>query len=214
MADISIQVDSSRAIMAATRFARNLRGKQKLLLQIGLLMLSSVRRTFREQGVPAGSWAPLSPNTIKRNPKVYGRGHKLLVMSGRLLNSIGVETRGEDSVVIGTNLKYAAVHQFGSRDFGFGARTEAQLNAVVNVRAHSYARLSAELGTGKLNRRKRRIEGPRNSKMVSVIAHQRHQNIPPRPYLVFRPEDPGRIAVLAKRFVQDARKDAGLGGEA
>lgn len=208
-----IEVDDRNVRIALGRFRLALGQKWELMRQIGAMMLVSVRRTFRTEGVPSGSWPGLAPSTIKSNPKLYGRGHKLLVLSGRLLNSISFRTT-PGTVVIGTNLKYAAVHQFGSRDFGFGARTAEQAASTVKVGAHSYSRISAELGTGKLAGRKRRIAGPRNSVLVNVIAHRRHQNIPPRPYLVFRPEDPGRIRALCNRFVASAKQSAGLAGEA
>ena len=52
--------------------------------------------------------------------------------------------------------------------------------------------------------------GPRNK--TNVSKHTRHQNIPARPYLVFRPEDPRRIQSLVNAYVQRARAAAGLEG--
>src|ERR1019366_8488495 len=114
MANI-VQVDSSRVTVALGRFRLSLAQNEELMNQIGASELLSIRRNFRDQGVPAGSWVPLAPSTIRSNPKIYNGGHKLLIRSGRLLNSIQYQAR-PGSVVIGTNLKYAAVHQFGSRD--------------------------------------------------------------------------------------------------
>ena len=89
------------------------------------------------------------------------------------------------------------------------------------MKASSYFRQSAELGTGhmtaadkngKMRSTRRAILGPRNRSAVSVGAHTRHQNIPPRPYLVFRPEDPQRIRGVVVRYVNLAKQRAGLGG--
>lgn len=55
-----------------------------------------------------------------------------------------------------------------------------------------------------------RLEGPLNRRAVGK--HSRHQNIRPRPYLVFRPEDPARIRGIVQRYVAEAEKKAGLGG--
>jgi len=172
-----------------------------------------VKRTFREEGSPAGSWVPLSPNTIKRDPKRYGAGHKLLVLSGNLSRSFHF-VRSGTGVVISNNVRYAAVQNFGSRDrsTAIGPQTEAESKATVGVKAHSYARFSRELGVGQLRGRKRRIAGPRNLKTVNVGAHTRHQNIPPRAFMVFRPEDPERIRRQVVAFTNEAAKKAGLGG--
>lgn len=209
----AVKVDDSQVTIALGRFRLSLAENEQLMTEIGASQLASVYRTFRDQGSPSGSWAPLAASTVRSNPKIYGAGHKLLVRSGRLRNSIAVSAQ-PGRVVIGTNLVYAAVHQFGSRDRGtaVGPRTEAESKATVNVRTHGYFRLSGELGTGKLKNRKRRIAGPRNQRLVIVSAHARHQNIPARPYLVFRPEDPMRIRGIVNRFLQKAAENAGLEG--
>jgi phage gpG-like protein len=137
-------------------------------------------------------------------------------MTGTLLNSIGIAQTSPDQVILSTNVKYAAVHQFGSRDrgsVGIGPRTSKQDAATVNVKEHSYARLSAALGKGKLGNRSLNIRGPRNQVKIHVPGHTRHQNIPARPYLVFRPEDPQRIQSLVNGYIRRARSAAGLGGQ-
>jgi phage gpG-like protein len=185
------------------------------MFEIGAAMLVSIRRTFREQGSPAKSWMPLAPSTIASNPKKYGAGHQLLIDKGTLLNSIGFHTE-PGSVVLGTNLKYAAVHQFGSRDrggVGLGPRTKAMQESVVNVAQHGFARLSASLGKGRLGNRVRNVRGPRDQVHGIVSAHTRHQNIPARPYMVFRPEDPRRIQSLVNSYCRRAIAAAGLGGQ-
>jgi phage virion morphogenesis protein len=220
-----VQVETDRVTVALGRYRLALEQKTELMQEIGMSMLVSIRRTFRQKGSPAGSWAPLAPSTIKSNPKKYGPGHQLLIGKGTLLNSIGFHTQ-PGQVVIGTNLKYAAVHQYGSRDRGpvaIGPRTRAMQDATINVKEHSYRRLSAGLGVGSqriVNAKgraqivRRKIAGPRNATLVSVRSHGRHQNIPARPYLVFRPEDPRRIQSLVNTFCRNAASKAGLGGEA
>jgi len=210
-----IQIDDSNVRVALGKFRLALAQKGDLMQEIGTAMLVSIRRTFREQGSPANSWMPLAPSTIKSNPKKYGSGHKLLIDTGRLLNSIGISQTSPDSVTLGTNVKYAAVHQFGSRDrgaVGIGPRTKEMQSATANVRQHGFARLSSSLGKGRLGNRVRNIRGPRNQIHGVVSAHTRHQNIPARPYLVFRPEDPRRIQGLVNGFIRRAKAQAGLEG--
>jgi phage gpG-like protein len=219
MATEVIQVDDSSVVVALGKFRLSLQQHYELMREIGASQLVSVRRTFREQGSPANSWVPLSPNTIKRDPKRYGPGHKLLIGKGTLLNLITYAVQG-NGVVIGTVLKYAAVHQFGSRDRGvaIGPQTKEQAGSTIKV-GQSFARLKGP-GYASL-----RLEGPalegRNHPRLRVrtigpkrlaAAHERHQNIPPRPYLVFRPEDPQRIRGIVVQYVNKAKHDAGLGG--
>jgi hypothetical protein len=108
------------------------------------------------------------------------------------------------------------VHQFGSKDRGsvFGPRTAAMEASTVKVKQHTLMRLSAALGKGRLGNRTLNIKGPRNQIRVGTVgAHTRHQNIPARPYCVFRPEDPQRIQSMVNGFIRRARAQAGLEGE-
>jgi phage gpG-like protein len=215
MSAIAIQVDSANVRVSLGKFRLSLQQKGELMQEIGMSMLVSIRRTFREQGSPANSWMPLAPSTIRSDPKRYGSGHKLLIGLGRLKNSIGIAQTSPDQVILSTNVIYAPVHQFGSRDrgsVGIGPRTKAMQDATVNVKEHSYARLSASLGQGRIGNRVRNIQGPRNQVHIRVPGHARHQNISARPYMVFRPEDPQRIQSLVNGYIRRAQSAAGLGG--
>jgi phage gpG-like protein len=88
-----------------------------LLKIAGEVMRGSIERTFREQGSPAGSWAPLAASTLKRGKG--GAGRKILIQSGRLKNSMTYQVNG-DTLTIGTNLAYAQIQQEG----GFAGRHE------------------------------------------------------------------------------------------
>ncbi len=79
MAGEIVTVNSEGVTVALRKLRLNLQRREKMYRDMGLAMLVSVRRTFREQGSPAGSWVPLAASTITRNPKKYGGGHKLLV---------------------------------------------------------------------------------------------------------------------------------------
>jgi phage virion morphogenesis protein len=128
-------------------------GPEPLLRAAGAAMIGSIMQTFRDEGSPAGSWPRLAPSTLKRLAK-KGAGHKLLIGTGRLRNSIAQEIDGH-TLRMGSNVVYARIHQLGGVA-GRGAR------------------------------------------------------IPARPYLVFRPEDPGRIAKAMEAVVADAIKQEGL----
>lgn len=237
-----VQVDQEHVVIALDRFGLSLQQNEELMNDIAQSQLLSVRRTFREQGSPAGSWPALSPNTIRRNPKKYGPGHKLLIDKGRLINSI-TPFAARGIARLGTNLVYARVHQDGSADLrGAAIGPQARIaGRSVKVGRHSYKRLreihyktrSVEGKDGKTYnvptsmRTSRHIvfdkrgrmtsdsaafEGPQQQITGKVREHQRYQNIRPRPYLVFRPEDPTRIAGIVVAYVDRTKRAAGLAG--
>jgi phage gpG-like protein len=219
MSAVVIKSDASAVTVSLQRFAVSLSAKTELLTIIGLGMLKSIYTTFREEGVPAGSWAPLAESTKRR----YKRdGHKLLILSGNLRNSIRPQVDG-NTLVIGTGLAYAAVQQYGSRDRGgtFGPRTKAMDDARVKVGEHQrdtftgprggrYAKVRIRNKNGKMQTVRMRRVGPSERGVANVSAHERHQNIPARPYLVFRPEDPGRIQEITEIWAGKSARAAGL----
>ena len=120
MAGVVIKVDQ------ITPDLRRLNGRlgamKPLLTQIGhYVSRVAVQKSFDDQKSPDNKdWAELKKKTIaarrgkhklKRKPKPFSG--KILVNTGRLKSSITSEVRGKDTVVVGTNVVYAARHQFG-----------------------------------------------------------------------------------------------------
>ena len=237
-----ITVEKDRVVLALRKLGLSLQRREELYRAMGASMLVSIRRTFREQGSPANSWVPLSPNTVKRDPKKYGSGHKLLIDKAILLNSItfAVFSLG---VTIGTNVVYAGVQNFGSKDRTGGpyspqARLAGREAAVPSFRYKREREIhysmqeitradgvkvhvprSMRMGrheivnsAGKKQIVLRLFEGPKQQIDVKVGAHTRFQNIPARPFMIFRPEDPARLRSLAVQFANKSKADAGLAG--
>jgi phage gpG-like protein len=203
---VSVSVDDRQVRIGLGDLRSSVTDVRPLLNIAGEVMRGSIARTFREEGSPAGSWPKLAISTLRK--KKYTSGHMLLVMRGILRSSFTYAPAG-NTLTIGTNVVYAAVHQFGSRDYrgGFtGPMTKEQHSAYeaerVTVEAHKSSRIQGKrYGTdlrtgkdGKVRRVRVRLAGPQNRSKFEVGKHQRHQNIPARPFLVFRPEDPQRIA--------------------
>jgi phage gpG-like protein len=215
MSAVAVQVNSANVRVSIGKLRLALQQNQELMKEISFGMLRSFQKTFRENGSPAGSWPALAPSTIKSDPAFYGAGHKLLIGHSHRLHGSVQPSSGQGWAALGSNLIYFGVHQFGSRDrgsVGIGPRTKAMQDATVNVKEHGYARLSASLGQGRIGNRVRNIAGPRNQVRIRVAGHTRHQNIPARPSLVFRPEDLQRIRSLVKGYIRRAIAAAGLGG--
>jgi phage virion morphogenesis protein len=206
---VTIKVDD-RAVQVET--LGELRAKvtdyPALLKIAGNLMRASIARTFRDEGSPAGSWPRLALSTLKK--KGYTAGHKLLIMSGRLFGSITYAIAG-NVLTIGTNLVYAAVHQWGSKDRSGGSiGAQARIaGRSVSVSAHDALRVVPFKRYG-IDQRKGhnvrvRAQGPSAATKYRIKAHKRFQNIPARPYLVFRPEDPSSIASGMQAYLVGAR---------
>lgn len=214
---VRVDVQSGQVLVALDAFKGGLSDKRALMETIGAGQLVSIRRTFDEQGVPENSWAPLAESSKRR--KKYTAGHKLLIGKGRLLNSIRATVEGNDSVVIGTGVVYARVHQFGSRDRGMAIGPQARLaDRAASVKGYQYTRSVATRDvfqkqqiTNKLGRlqtvTRKTVSG---MAVVNVGAHQRFQDIPARAYLVLRPEDPSRIQEECKEFMLLQARKAGL----
>ena len=205
MAAVVVKCDAANVTISLHKFALSLGAKEQLLRIIGAGQLKSVRRTFAEQGSPSGSWAPLSPVSLQwRKYKNGGGGHRLLIDKGLLLNSITFAVQG-NSVVIGTALGYAGVHQYG-------------FDGAQNVRPYSYTRrqksrdasgkfkIVNKAGRGQTVTRKT-VSGIAT---VNVRSFTRHLHIPARPFLVFRAEDPARIQEETQLFVKQSAAQSGL----
>lgn len=199
MSSVVVKCDASHVTVSLRNYALSLSAKEQLLGVIGLGQLKSVRQTFRESGP---GWPPLSENSLRW--RKYSSGHKLLIVSGMLLNSITFAVEG-NSVVIGTGLSYAGVQQFG-------------FDGSQSVKPYSYVRrqrsrdvFSKTAGMNKLGRKytatKRVASGIAT---VNVRAFSRHIHIPARPFLVFRPEDPARIQTEVETWTKQAAHQAGL----
>jgi phage gpG-like protein len=136
------------------------------------------------------------------------------VLSGRLFGSITYKVTG-NMLMIGPDVPYAAVHQFGSRDYRGNftgplnrPEHEAYEAERVGVPMHGRQLFGTVIAKTKGGRNKkiREVQGG-----VLVGKHQRHQNIPPRPYLVFRPEDPQKMAEGIQGYLAERAGRGGLG---
>jgi len=80
-----------------------------LLEQLGSIIQDAIGDNFAEEGRP--SWQPLKASTIKERNKLGYTG-PILQRTGKLKRSITRKV-GPNYVVVGTNLEYAAIHNFG-----------------------------------------------------------------------------------------------------
>jgi phage virion morphogenesis protein len=195
----SIKVRNEEVLINLDTLVSAIKDVPDMLAVIGAYMLGSVARTFRDQGSPAGVWPELAESTKKK--KGYTAGHKLLIMSGLLFGSIKYKVSGR-SVTIGTPLKYGPVHQYGSLDrMGGSIGAQAKIDGR-SVHVDDFRRMrTLQKENKKKGERRIRVE-------QKVSGHDRHQNIPARPYLVFRPEDPSNIELAVAGYVRKKAPNA------
>ena len=151
------------------------------LKEIGLEMLLSINKNFEAEGRP-NRWAPLSAMTLAMRRNKNKASSKILQDTGILRGSINYQlTDDEQGVAIGTNIKYAAPHQYGAR-INMSARTIIPKKAKV-------LRFVVD---GKV--------------VYSKYAKQKARTItiPARPYLLFQDEDISSIQqILLESLVNE-----------
>jgi len=153
---------------------------------IGQIIRTSIVRNFEKGGRPA-KWTPLSPATKARR-----KGRKILMdqgMGGGLAGSIHARA-DKDSVTIGTNKIYAAVHQFGADKGSFGT-VEAKIKMHMRKITQAFGR-------------------PVKSRKVVVRTHTRKTklpwgNIPARPFIMVQPEDWDEIRESLSDFIMTGK---------
>lgn len=138
--EIRIESDAvGRLNRRISELAARLTDFRPLLESVGAEIESQTRRRISEENAaPDGTpWQPWSDDYAETR---HG-GHSLLEGEGELLDSIQYLVEG-DRVVVGTNLVYGAIHQFGGDEvgipiparpyLGIGPENEEDLEAVIN----------------------------------------------------------------------------------
>jgi phage virion morphogenesis protein len=110
MPEIIITMDGADVVREKLReISSRVSNLSPVLKMIGDRIVEQTKRRF-EAGGPAPSGVPwAAPKTP--NPKRV----RTLTVSGHLRDSIRFQLRGNDTVVVGTNKEYAAIHQLGGK---------------------------------------------------------------------------------------------------
>lgn len=119
-----------------------------ILMQISAIIHSAIDDNFDQGGrwdgygtsiLSGGNqrWTPLAKSTEKRYSKLGYDLKPTLRRSGILQSSIEVRPYGKNSIMISSNLEYAAAHQFGNKRRTLPARpyitlTEQDLELIMN----------------------------------------------------------------------------------
>lgn len=108
---IEIKVDNAEILKALKKLSEKTQNLRPVMRNIAGIMMDSVEENFAQQGRP--KWKDLSEVTKKQRRK-EGKwpGMILQKSQGGLAQSITSEY-GDDYAIVGTNKKYAAIHQLG-----------------------------------------------------------------------------------------------------
>lgn len=121
--DIKIEVDDKGMQKMLRELSERMEDLTPVMRRIGELLVSSVQENFNREGrySEPGSWRggpkrwqELAPSTIRQRERQGYWPGQILTRTGRLKSSINYHA-GKDHVVVGTNLIYAAIHQFGGK---------------------------------------------------------------------------------------------------
>ena len=98
----------------AVRLARKSSDTEEAMTAIAGIMLDAVEENFEKEGRPE-KWTPLAEETVEeRREKGFGPEHPILQRTGTLAASVQAHSSSNEATV-STNLRYAAIHQFGGK---------------------------------------------------------------------------------------------------
>ena len=160
-------------------------GTDDLMPRLGEYLQSSTQKRFKSQTAPDGTaWAPLQPRYARR--KKYAKD-KILTLRGYLRSGIHYQVTGPAEVEVGSNTKYAAIHQLG------GEIDKPERQATVRYRSVAGKTLFAS------RKHKRATE-----KTVTIPVH--FVKIPARPFLGISTEDDREIRDIVLHWVVERSK--------
>lgn len=116
MSGIRIEYDDREVLAALANLTGKTQNMRTVMRTIGTALVERNRLRFNRQVGPDGNpWAPTK------------RGGQILRKSGVLFNSLMVGEVTDTSVEFGTNVPYAAAHQFGSKPYVIKPRLKKAL---------------------------------------------------------------------------------------
>lgn len=170
--DARIELDDARVIAALQRLRDAGGNTRGVMGQIARYMKTSTQLRFRAQAGPDGQkWWP--SNRARKD------GGQTLRDSGRLLRSLTWRASAHEAEA-GTNVVYAAAHQFGIRK-------------IISIRPHRRTTRRAPGKTGAVSVRSSPVKG-----------HARLMFLPRRPFLGFSGQDRSRILEILRRHLAQA----------
>lgn len=111
-ARITVEVSDENLLNTIDHGINQLEKPHELMRMVAGNMLAAVEDNFEDQGRP--KWVGLQQGTIEQRERSGHWPGKILQRSGRLKNSIS-QHWDDRQAIVGTNLIYAAIQQFGGK---------------------------------------------------------------------------------------------------
>lgn len=180
-----IRVNAAAVQRAFKRLDAGLQNAQPLMRRIAFLLDVAVADNFANGGRPR--WLGLAPN--RKRPST-------LELTGRLRNSI-IQWSDARSAIVGTNLVYAAIHQFGG-EIRFPPRS-GSVRLRTNARGELLRRGNLATFARDSHKRARTVQWTSNTGWVV--------NMPARPFLQTAEEDNVAMEEEAQRYLRGLLDD-------
>lgn len=139
---IEIKIDNRKAIGLLNRLSARAADATPAMREVSAIMLDAVEENFKEEGRP--KWPPLSTATIKGRKRTGHWPGPILQRKGRLAASITQKYDGR-SAVVGTNARYAAIHQFGGEAGRKGRRVSIPARPFLALREEDLGEIRTTL---------------------------------------------------------------------
>ena len=104
MVAVKYSVDDAEVNRLLGKTEKRIKNPEKALKECGLVLIRSIAKNFKAGGRPI-RWKP--------SKRAISGGGKTLIKTARLKNSITMDVF-RNLLKVGTNVKYAAAHQFGA----------------------------------------------------------------------------------------------------
>lgn len=168
-------LERDAAIEELEGYRQRARDPRGMFENIGLALVTSTQHRFETSTAPDGSiWPP--------SLRALASGGRTLVLSTRLMRSITFQASAS-GVEIGTNVIYAAIHQFG------GAILQAARQAVLHFK------------TNKRTGRTRFAKPSKADRAQKVAIGAREIRMPARSFIGLDENDPGTIIKAAETWI-------------
>ena len=120
---ITVKMDDKLLREALNVLSQRMKNTRPLMVAIGAELQSQTDQNLKTgMGADGSPFAPWSEDWIEKRKKMGKYPGQILLLRGNLAKSISRKVTN-DSVVIGTNVKYARIHQLGGQA-GRGHKSE------------------------------------------------------------------------------------------
>ena len=190
---IKVTDNFDEAAKVLDQVARKAQERTGLMRQLAGIMHDEIEENFSKEGRP-GKWKPLAASTIRRRRKKGNWPGKILQVRGRLAASFQ-EKADNNTAVVGTNLAYAAIQNFG------GTTKQAARMRILHFNQKSPGKMThGRPGTGDAF-----AKAGKAKYAMKVQGKAYSITIPARPILYLSPNGAQRMIEAAKSWLTGFR---------